>query len=270
MQLERRSRVLASAVLSVAAAVVLVVAACGPTHEQACGPGTCMGCCDSNGLCQTGIADTQCGRQGASCEACAAGTACNLGICAAPQGCNGCLDGTGACVAGTSNAACGGNSEVCVACASNELCVNRACQKICKDLGIACTSDAECCDGRCSFLGFCSTLPPDAGSTDGGEEGDGGTTGEDGGSGSDAGMGCGDPCVPMSGPMAITCNPCAAQVCAFFSSCCTTAWDSTCVTMASLFCTAGCGLGFDAGFPGFDGGFPSFDGGFPWFDGGFP
>ena len=60
--------------------VVVAVLGCGPT--QKCAPGSCSGCCDSTGQCQTGNTNVNCGNGGLLCNACFTGQQCNLGICA--------------------------------------------------------------------------------------------------------------------------------------------------------------------------------------------
>lgn len=51
------------------------------------------------------------------------------------------------------------------------------------------------------------------------------------------------PCV-TGAPLDSSCDPCIATICNFFSSCCTTAWDSVCTLGASFFCDCpSCGDG---------------------------
>lgn len=266
------NRILATALFITALCLTAAgTVACGPTAQAGCGPGTCKGCCTADGVCDIGNLTSSCGAAGAQCAACpsaASGQFCNNGFCVFPEQCAGCTDSSGACLSGLSSDACGGGGVACDVCASDESCANRTCQRICKDENAECLSGSECCSGRCGIFGLCAAAIPD-----GGPEEDGGTDGGevDGGEldgGEDAGT-CGDVCVASSTPIDAACDPCAEQVCMFSPSCCTTAWDATCVSFASILCGSTCGGGsggFDAGFPSFDGGFPSFDGGFP--DGG--
>lgn len=46
-----------------------------------CGPKTCMGCCDSSGLCNDGQSNSSCGESGAPCKACASGQECAQRTC---------------------------------------------------------------------------------------------------------------------------------------------------------------------------------------------
>lgn len=54
---------------------------CGNPSE--CGPTNCGGCCDASGQCVTEFSKDQCGRLGASCEACTGTNVCVAGACAA-------------------------------------------------------------------------------------------------------------------------------------------------------------------------------------------
>lgn len=69
--------------VSVACVAAIVVAfamqSCGPAR---CTPQSCQtGCCDSDGVCQLGGAQSACGRGGALCAACALGSSCFGGTC---------------------------------------------------------------------------------------------------------------------------------------------------------------------------------------------
>jgi hypothetical protein len=50
-----------------------------PPPEPSCSAKNCAGCCDGNGVCQTGITAQACGLGGASCQACTNG--CEAGAC---------------------------------------------------------------------------------------------------------------------------------------------------------------------------------------------
>ncbi|HEX3772039.1 MAG TPA: hypothetical protein VHV30_14285 [Polyangiaceae bacterium] len=55
-------------------------AAAAQDGAQPCGPTNCIGCCDSNGVCQGGGTTTACGNNGQTCSNCGAGT-CGPGVC---------------------------------------------------------------------------------------------------------------------------------------------------------------------------------------------
>ncbi len=59
-----------------------------------CSADNCSGCCDENAQCFTGLADTKCGSNGASCSACTAGQTCSAVSSGADAGAGGrCLTG---------------------------------------------------------------------------------------------------------------------------------------------------------------------------------
>jgi hypothetical protein len=63
-------------------ALCVVLASCGT--KPTCNLDTCAtGCCDSAGLCRPGQVDEACGSAGATCESCASGASCSVGICVA-------------------------------------------------------------------------------------------------------------------------------------------------------------------------------------------
>lgn len=62
--------------------VVAAVASCGQTGAR-CTAANCNGCCDSDGVCQTGDAPTACGHGALACVACSAGQVCLAGNCTA-------------------------------------------------------------------------------------------------------------------------------------------------------------------------------------------
>jgi hypothetical protein len=45
---------------------------------------------------------------------------------------------------------------------------------------------------------------------------------------------CPHPPTSTGGPLSATCSPCVAAVCATYPSCCTTAWDTTCLIQQAL------------------------------------
>jgi hypothetical protein len=64
-------------------------AACSGASSAACGPKSCAGCCDINGICQTGILPVQCGAGGSTCGVCGNGTECVSGVCQVGSGAGG-------------------------------------------------------------------------------------------------------------------------------------------------------------------------------------
>jgi hypothetical protein len=67
--------------LVVGLAVGLLLSLAPSCGKEACGPTTCFGCCDATGLCVTGVEVAACGVNGAVCNACGAGQACEQGGC---------------------------------------------------------------------------------------------------------------------------------------------------------------------------------------------
>jgi hypothetical protein len=59
----------------------------GLCTTSACNALSCFGCCDGNGLCETGTAGSACGTDGATCAICASGNACVDGICEQAASC---------------------------------------------------------------------------------------------------------------------------------------------------------------------------------------
>ncbi|MDP2274472.1 MAG: hypothetical protein Q8K32_27245 [Archangium sp.] len=83
-----------------------VVSGCGPTVK--CGPGSCSGCCDSSGVCQSGNANTACGTGGLICGACFVGQSCNFGLCSSAGTGGGSSGGTGGGLGGGTGGGTGG------------------------------------------------------------------------------------------------------------------------------------------------------------------
>jgi hypothetical protein len=124
---------------------------------------TCTtGCCDSAGVCRSGLDSNACGAWGATCAACA-GSQClaigsgHGGNCFAPDGgtCSTftCIDGCcqgGTCILATSEKACGTFGEVCSICAPNE-----TCKSGCFRVQPSCGPDncPGCCDGDKCYPG---------------------------------------------------------------------------------------------------------------------
>ena len=102
----------------------------GSGATGACLPTTCNGCCDAQGVCQSGLTSAACGQVGQSCVDCQ-GAACNNGSCEGCQptcqsatcgdadGCGGvCKAGSGCCTPKCTQKACGapdGCGGVCTA-----------------------------------------------------------------------------------------------------------------------------------------------------------
>jgi len=97
----------------------------GPVCDAASCPN---GCCDVNSQCQTGAADTSCGKGGAWCVDCTASfETCHEQVCADKvcnsTTCYGCCDAKMDCQTGSADAACGVGGATCVDCsASDKLC----------------------------------------------------------------------------------------------------------------------------------------------------
>ncbi|MBL8956426.1 MAG: hypothetical protein JNK82_36970 [Myxococcaceae bacterium] len=97
--------------LLVASAVASgLLAACGTTPKGTCNPTQCGGCCDSDGFCQQGTSQAECGVGGAICSPCNAMQMCMAGQCvvASNAGGSGAAGGTGTTAGGT-GATAGGN-----------------------------------------------------------------------------------------------------------------------------------------------------------------
>src|SRR5262245_49514671 len=92
----------------------LSLASCPP--PATCDPTLCAGCCDSAGICRSGLALTQCGAKGERCAVCKSGESCQSGACVQtrfePDGgqCSGvqCMRGT-TCDPSDGVCRCGGN-----------------------------------------------------------------------------------------------------------------------------------------------------------------
>ncbi len=124
-----------------------------------CGPANCGGCCDAQGVCRAGTAETTCGTDGMSCANCASsGRKCSVpgGYCAyvptcGPTTCpNGCCDASGVCRDGRSDARCGAGGAACTSC--------EATGQACSPQGF-CYQGAHCgpdnCAGCCTANGVC-------------------------------------------------------------------------------------------------------------------
>ncbi len=140
----------------------------------ACNSQTCpFGCCDSNGFCQSGSSDYQCGNFGNYCQDCPQfGEQCLGQQCAVPPPdggpfCNsqtcpfGCCDSKGVCETGVSANSCGNYGGFCQNCTKNGLqCIGQQCVSNCSQ-----NCFSGCCDsaGNCQ-AGFLDTQCGDYGS----------------------------------------------------------------------------------------------------------
>jgi hypothetical protein len=126
-----------------------------------CTPQTCpFGCCDAQGLCQSGFSVTQCGNFSNFCQNCLPfGEQCSNQQCVfVPDGggCSaqtcpfGCCDGFGNCQSGFADGQCGNFGGFCQNCLQfGELCSNQQCIFV---------PDAGVCDGQTCPLGCCDGL----------------------------------------------------------------------------------------------------------------
>lgn len=90
----------------------VLLSGCGT--RGTCSQATCMGCCSRDDRCVTATDATACGRNGSSCNSCAAGQTCNSGACSIPGvtgggGAGGSATAGGSVVGGGSSA--GGNAQ---------------------------------------------------------------------------------------------------------------------------------------------------------------
>jgi hypothetical protein len=131
---------------------------CLPT----CGPWNCSnGCCDSSGVCRSGVFDDQCGSFGNSCFNCEqSGNKCLNQQCTPPTQCNsqtcpfGCCDVNGFCQPGFASDQCGNFGNFCQNCFQfGDVCSAQQCVFEGPDAG-SCNSQT-CPFGCCDFNGFC-------------------------------------------------------------------------------------------------------------------
>ena len=81
--------------------VFLALSCCFKPTAETCGPGNCTGCCNAAGACESGGAVNACGSAGVTCNACAGGTSCLLGLCVVPSSGGGGSGGGGSVGGGT-------------------------------------------------------------------------------------------------------------------------------------------------------------------------
>jgi len=131
-------------------------AGCGPARPAKCDYYSCRnGCCDANGVCQSGASSSACGNGGGTCAVCRAGQGCSaLQVCqCTPESCpSGCCDVvSGSCQPGTSDAFCGLGGHTCDTCSltpqrgliTPTTCSNQECI-----MAPACTCPSGCCDAN--------------------------------------------------------------------------------------------------------------------------
>jgi len=127
-----------------------------------CGPWNCsQGCCDSSGVCRSGVFDNQCGSFGNSCFDCEqSGNKCLNQQCAPPTQCNaqtcpfGCCDANGLCQPGFAGEQCGNFGNFCQNCLQfGEVCSVQQCVFGGPDGG-GCNAQT-CPFGCCDFGGNC-------------------------------------------------------------------------------------------------------------------
>ena len=95
-----------------------------------CNADSCVGCCNSQGDCVSGMEMSACGSGGETCASCGAGQECAEGACldlSCAQTCGGCCSGT-TCLAGDSVSACGDGGGACVDCGQGRLCDTGVCR----------------------------------------------------------------------------------------------------------------------------------------------
>jgi hypothetical protein len=140
--------------------------ACKPT-QPGCNAQSCpSGCCIGN-TCQTGTANTGCGRGGGVCIACAGGSVCQNGTCqpmpnaCGPQSCSGCCLRSGRCVSGADALACGRGGAECRGCTAcrEGVCLSSAPPNGGGDggTGSTCTQSSQCANA--------APFPPPIGET---------------------------------------------------------------------------------------------------------
>jgi hypothetical protein len=94
------------------------------------------------------------------------------------------------------------------------------------------------CDNVAGDYGVCA---PCAGLIENCKVGGGGSSGSGGGTGSGGGGTCDHDVCTSGAALDGGCDSCAASVCANDSYCCSTAWDSTCISEAGTYCGQTCG-----------------------------
>lgn len=155
-----------------------------PNNNPGCNSTNCDGCCDANGMCQSGTSATSCGSNGQACAVCEVGGCvegvCSTGTACGPDNCDGCCDNIGICQTGDNNNACGTGglacsscgdgtcevgmcvappcAETCDGCCMGEVCVDNTTAAQCGISGeacFACTGEESCLgDGTCGVQNF--------------------------------------------------------------------------------------------------------------------
>ncbi len=233
----------------------------GLCTTTACGPQNCFGCCDLNGLCQTGTNANDCGAGGKTCTTCKGGQACvNAGCTTAatcdPSNCAGCCQGT-TCLGGGDDGACGFGGEACMPCSNGGSCVGNVCQtsgpcsasncngccvgNSCfngtddSDCGangkacVPCPTNTQCTGGSCVANAPCGPSNC-SGCCDAKNNCQGGTTGGTCGSGGVACVSCGTDAQCVAGFCEPTCGPGTCSGCCVSGVCAVGTQDGACGT----------------------------------------
>lgn len=148
--------------LSFVSSVVLLGASfsCGPS-KKACDPSNCVGCCDTSGNCQIGVALSACGTNGAACAACTGGMTCTLGTCRFQNNAGG-GSGGGSAGGGSAGGGAGGGSagcsQTCSGCCQGNTCMGGSSTTACGTLGLTCSActGAQTCSGGICIDSTCS------------------------------------------------------------------------------------------------------------------
>ncbi len=131
--------------------------------DLSCELGTCEGCCDALGVCQSGLSDSQCGSQSQECADCAvlSGT-CADGACqetapCGPHNCaEGCCSAQGDCLSGAFDNACGSAGDQCSDCGTLDCREGSCCLDHDDDgYGDGCPSGDDCDDNAPGIVGQC-------------------------------------------------------------------------------------------------------------------
>jgi hypothetical protein len=134
-----------------AAAALIGACSCPGPNPPPPPPGSCqsrcLGCCNENGLCESGALSPACGASGRACVACPDSRPCIAGACELPYdgGVVACEDG-GTCgegradVCGSDGCHCGKNSE----CTLGSVCVNGRCECSPASCTAGCCASGEC------------------------------------------------------------------------------------------------------------------------------
>jgi hypothetical protein len=103
-----------------------------------------------------------------------------------------------------------------------------------------CTSTGQGGSTSSSSGGSSSGGSSSGGSSSGGSSSGGSSSGGSSSGGSSSGGTCNHDVCTAGGSLSTSCDPCVGTVCSLDSGCCASAWDQTCVELASILCSA-CG-----------------------------